>query len=185
MTGDRLADAHLDAWRALLNAHAAVVAAVEEELAAADLPPLGWYDVLWALRRAPRRRLRMHDLADSLTISRGGLSKLVDRLEREGLIRREPDPVDGRGLYAVLTEAGRRTLRAIWPVYSRVLSDVFSAELPETEARVVADALTRVRERARLSRARGPSARRGRGKAGPDGINRRCATASGSGGGRR
>ena len=97
-------ETHLDAWRALLNAHTSVVAHAEEALAAAELPPLAWYDVLWAIRRAPARRIRMAELASSLTISRGGLTKLADRLENAGLIRREPADTDGRGLYAVLTD---------------------------------------------------------------------------------
>ena len=75
---------HLTAWRALLNAQAALVGKVEEALAEASLPPLSWYDVLWAIRRAPGRRIRMAELANSLTISRGGLTKLFDRLESSG-----------------------------------------------------------------------------------------------------
>ena len=119
-------DETLGAWRALLNAHAAVTAHVERELAAAGLPPLGWYDVLWPLRRAPGRRLRMNALAAGVTISRTGLVRLVDRLEREGLCRREPAPEDRRGAYVVLTPAGAATLRRMWPVYRRALERRFA-----------------------------------------------------------
>ena len=111
-------ETHLDAWRAVLNAHTSVVANAEEALAAAGLPPLAWYDVLWAIRRAPKRRIRMAELASSLTISRGGLTKLADRLENAGLIRREPADTDGRGLYAVLTD-GRK--HAATPNVARLL----------------------------------------------------------------
>src|SRR5437899_8133130 len=96
----------LAAWRALLAAHAAVVTRVEQALTAAGLPPLAWYDVLWAVRESPRRRARLGELAAKLTISRGGMTKLVDRLEQAGLVRREPTPNDRRGAYAVLTAAG-------------------------------------------------------------------------------
>jgi DNA-binding MarR family transcriptional regulator len=126
-----------------LNAHAAVVGRVEAALAAAGLPPLAWYDVLWALRRAPRRQLRLSGLAASLTLSRGGLTKLVDRLEAEGLLRRERATEDGRGLYAVLTPAGARTLRAMWPVYAAALQETFVAAIDDEEARVIAEALNR------------------------------------------
>jgi DNA-binding MarR family transcriptional regulator len=136
-------ETHLDAWRGVLNAHAAVVGRVEDALAAADLPPLGWYDVLWALRRAPRRRLRLSELAAGLTLSRGGLTKLVDRLEEGGLLRRERAAEDGRGLYAVLTPAGARMLRAMWPVYAAALSETFVAAVDDAEARVIAEALNR------------------------------------------
>lgn len=116
----------LSAWRALLDAHASLTGLIEGELAAAGLPPLGWYDVLWPLHRAPRRRLRMSALAREVTISRTGLTRLVDRIEREGLLRREPVPEDRRGSYVVLTPAGSATLRRMWPVYERVLEATFA-----------------------------------------------------------
>jgi DNA-binding MarR family transcriptional regulator len=136
---------HLSAWRAVLNVHASVVDRVEQALAEADLPPLAWYDVLWAVRRAPERRIRMAELADSLTLSRGGLTKLADRLEAGGLLRRERAEDDGRGLYAVLTEAGDETLRRMWPVYSRVLRATFFDALTADEAAVIATGLDRAK----------------------------------------
>jgi DNA-binding MarR family transcriptional regulator len=120
-----------------------VVARIEGALADADLPPLSWYDVLWALRSTPGRRTRMAELATRLTISRGGLTKLVDRLEAAGLLRREPAEQDGRGYYATLTDAGNNTLRRMWPVYSRVLRETFVTALSADEAAVIAAALSR------------------------------------------
>jgi DNA-binding MarR family transcriptional regulator len=152
-----LPETYLDAWRALLNAHASVVAHVEEALAAAGLPPLAWYDMLWAIRRAPKRRIRMAELASSLTISRGGLTKFADRLENAGLIRREPADDDGRGLYAVLTADGNALLRRMWPVYSRALHEKLVSAINTEEATLIAAALSRVnehRERAVRSRDR-------------------------------
>jgi DNA-binding MarR family transcriptional regulator len=141
----RVPEPHLSAWRAVLGSHASVVARVEDALAEADLPPLAWYDVLWALRRAPGRRVRMAELADSLTLSRGGLTKLADRLESAGLLHREPAKDDGRGLYAVLTEAGNDMLRRMWPVYSRVLRETFVEAINADEAAVIAAGLDRAR----------------------------------------
>jgi DNA-binding MarR family transcriptional regulator len=141
----RVPESHLSAWRALLNAHTSVIARVEEDLAAADLPPLAWYDLLWAIRRAPGRRIRMAELADSLTISRGGLTKLADRLEAAGLMRREPADDDGRGLYAVLTDAGDEMLRRMWPVYARVLRETFVSAMTDDEAAVIAAGLDRAK----------------------------------------
>jgi DNA-binding MarR family transcriptional regulator len=139
----RVPEPHLSAWRAVLNAHTSVVARVEDELAAADLPPLAWYDVLWAIRRAPGRRIRMADLADAVTISRGGLTKLADRLESAGLLRREAAADDGRGLYAVLTRDGAAMLRRMWPVYARVLSQTFVSVTTDDEAAAIAAGLER------------------------------------------
>jgi DNA-binding MarR family transcriptional regulator len=144
---------HLAAWRAVLNVHTSVVADAEAALTAAGLPPLAWYDVLWAIRRAPARRVRMAELAASLTISRGGLTKLADRLENAGLIRREPADNDGRGLYAVLTADGTTLLRRMWPVYSQALRETFVSTITSEEAAVIAAALGRVtdpRESAKL-----------------------------------
>jgi DNA-binding MarR family transcriptional regulator len=141
----RVPEPQLTAWRAVLNAHASVVGRVEEALAEAGLPPLAWYDVLWAIRRAPGRRVRMAELADNLTLSRGGLTKLAGRLETNGLLRREPAQDDGRGVYAVLTEAGERMLRRMWPVYSRVLGETFVPAVGDDEAAVIAAGLERAR----------------------------------------
>jgi DNA-binding MarR family transcriptional regulator len=146
----RVPEPHLSAWRAMLNAHASVVARVEEALAEADLPPLAWYDVLWALRRAPGGRIRMADLAGSLTLSRGGLTKLADRLEATELLRRERVEDDGRGLYAVLTPAGERMLRLMWPVYARALRDTFVDAMSADEAAVIAEGLGRANRAAAM-----------------------------------
>ena len=86
----------------------------------------------------------MAELAASLTISRGGLTKLADRVEHAGCIRREPAGEDGRGLYAVLTADGNTLLRRMWPVYSRALSDTFVSAVTEEEAATIAAALRRV-----------------------------------------
>jgi DNA-binding MarR family transcriptional regulator len=145
----RVPEPYLTAWQAVLNAHASVVARVEEALAQAGLPPLAWYDVLWAVRRAPERRIRMAELANSLTLSRGGLTKLAGRLEADGLLRREAAPDDGRGVYAVLTQAGEDMLRRMWPVYSRILRETFVEALSAEEAAVIAAGLDRARAAAR------------------------------------
>ena len=121
----------LGAWRALLNAHGRVTGEVEAALSKADLPPLTWYDALWPLRRAPGRRLRMGALAEQVTLSRTGLSRLVDRLEAAGLLRREPAAEDRRGSYVVLTHAGADLLRRMWPVYERVVAREFAAQVDD------------------------------------------------------
>lgn len=127
-------DESLDAWRALLNAHARITGEVERALGDAGLPPLGWYDVLWPLHRAPKNRLRVGALAGQATLSRTGLTRLLDRLEAAGLVRREPAPEDRRGAYVVITPAGSALLRRMWPVYERVLDAAFAARLQDARA---------------------------------------------------
>jgi DNA-binding MarR family transcriptional regulator len=135
---------HVAAWRALITANALVLEKIERALAGASLPPLGWYDVLLELSGAPDGRLRMHELARAVVLSRSGLTRLVDRLEGAGLLRREPDPADRRGAYAAITEAGRATLRRMWPVYAAGIAEHFGRHLTDEEARVIASALGRV-----------------------------------------
>jgi len=102
----------LAVWRAFLRAHATLIRTLEAELGAADAIPLASYDVLVQLAEATDRRLRMTELADRVLLSRSGLTRLVDRLERAGLVRREPCIDDARGMYAVLTDDGVDQLRS-------------------------------------------------------------------------
>ncbi|MBA3365996.1 MAG: MarR family transcriptional regulator [Actinobacteria bacterium] len=150
---------YLTAWRAFLNAHAATTEHVEAALAAADLPPLAWYDVLWPLYDA--RRLRMGELATRVvTISRSGLTRLVDRVEAAGLVRREACDHDRRGTDLVLTAAGKAMLRRMWPVYARVIEERFVAVIGRREAEELADTLGRVGARAPAAEPTASSVRR-------------------------
>src|SRR4051794_13505797 len=134
---------HLDAWRAVLNTHAQMTGAIERALADHRLPPLAWYDVLWALHRSGKT-LRMGELADAATISRSGLTRLVDRLEAEALLERRPAKDDRRAIDVTITAAGSRLLRRMWPVYEQVLREAFEAKLSKTDARAVSDALAKL-----------------------------------------
>jgi DNA-binding MarR family transcriptional regulator len=147
VAGPRIEESLLASWRALLNAHARVIGRIERDLRDEGLPPLAWYDVLWALYRAPDRRLRMTELADHIVLSRTGLVRLVDRIEAAGLIRREAVPEDRRGAYATLTEAGAEMLRRMWPVYARGIRELF-LEPVGADVELVRAALDRVAEAA-------------------------------------
>ncbi len=152
MSTDRLEPdpTRLAAWEAFVFAHAAVVGRIERELAGdPDLVPLAWYDVLTALSEAPGERLRLSELAREVVLSRSGLTRLVDRLEAAGLLRREACPDDGRGTLAVLTPAGEAALRRTWPAYARGIVAHFARHLDDDEARVLSAALGRIRDAAR------------------------------------
>ena len=137
------------AWRSLITANALVLEKIERALAGAGLPPLGWYDVLLELSGAPDGRLRMHELARAVVLSRSGLTRLVDRLEGAGLLGREPDPADRRGSYATITEEGKTMLRRMWPVYAAGIGEHFGRHLTDEESRLIASALGRVADTAR------------------------------------
>lgn len=137
------------AWRAFITAYALVMERIERELAEAGLPPLGWYDVLLELSVAPERRLRMHELARAVVLSRSGLTRLVDRLEQAGLLRREPDPADRRGSFAILTDEGAAMRERMWPIYARGIAEHFGKHLNDEEVDVLTGALKRVLSAAR------------------------------------
>lgn len=139
MNGDDLA-----AWRSMLIAHHRVVGAIEADLATAGEIPLSWYDVLLELNGAPDRRLRMQDLSEQVVLSRSRVSRLVDELEREGLVERLPDPDDGRACLAHLTAEGRDALRRAAPRYLRGIDEHFLCHLDPDERSTIARALQRV-----------------------------------------
>jgi DNA-binding MarR family transcriptional regulator len=112
----RASDWRIGVWRSFLRAHATIMRDLERELLAQTSLPLAWYDVLLQLAEAPGRRLRMAELADRVLLSRSGLTRLIDRLQAEQLVVREPSADDARGTYTVLTAAGFERLRAAAPV---------------------------------------------------------------------
>src|SRR3712207_3929031 len=78
----RIDEETLGAWRGFLNAHAQITRRISGDLAAADLPDLTWYDLLWSLYRQPERRLRVNELAREVVLSPTAMSRFVDRVER-------------------------------------------------------------------------------------------------------
>ena len=103
-----LDEEELAAWRGMLRAHAELVRELDAELAREHDMPLSSYEVLLFLNDSAEGRMRMSELADSVLLSRSGLTRLVDRLERTGLLRRERCESDARGLFAEITAEGRR-----------------------------------------------------------------------------
>ncbi|MGR6965974.1 MarR family winged helix-turn-helix transcriptional regulator [Geodermatophilus sp. URMC 61] len=130
-------------WAALLRVHAAVLPKLERALAAQQMP-LAWYDVLLELNAAPDRRLRMSELGARVVLSRERVSRVVDELERAGLVLRERNSDDRRSLFAVLTPEGRDRLRAAAPVYLESIERHYTGHLEDEEIRVISIALGRV-----------------------------------------
>jgi DNA-binding MarR family transcriptional regulator len=125
---------HHEAWRSLARTHAAVSGRLQDALAGAGLPPLAWFEMLAAIADADDQRMRMGDLAEALVITRGGLTKLVDRLVKAGLIERTFCDTDRRVSYATLLPAGSELLGEMVPVVSGELELAFAARLSERQA---------------------------------------------------
>lgn len=129
-------------WKLFLTAHTRLVERVEQDFRLAELPPFEWYDVLIALKQAPEQRLRLSELADALLVNRTNVTRLVDRLEKAGLIRREACQADRRGAFAVLTKAGLRMQQEMWAVYAQTIAQFFGRRLTETDVKVFTQALS-------------------------------------------
>jgi DNA-binding MarR family transcriptional regulator len=151
----------LAVWRSFLRAHATVIRALEAELVAEKQVPLGWYDVLVQLVEAPGRRLRMTELADRVLLSRSGVTRLVDRMVRAGLIRRVPCEDDLRGTYAEVTREGVEALRAAAPVHLAGIATHVTSLLEPAELAALGAAMEKISRAAAESVGDGASAAAG------------------------
>jgi DNA-binding MarR family transcriptional regulator len=136
---------HGEAWGALTRTHAAISQRLQEALAQGDFPPLPWYEVLASVAESPDQRMRMGDLAEALVITRGGLTKLVDRLVKAGLLERTFCETDRRVSYATLLPAGAALLAEMRPVIVGELEVAFSANLSVEQANELRETLEGVR----------------------------------------
>ncbi|TMR07301.1 MarR family transcriptional regulator [Actinomadura soli] len=121
----------------MLRAQALISRRLQADLLDRHALALGSYEVLMHLGEAPAGRLRMNDLADRVLLSRSGLTRLVDRLQSEGLVVRQSCTSDARGLYAVLTAAGRARLAEATPTYRQGVRDHMLSRLDEPDLRTL------------------------------------------------
>ena len=132
------------AWARFVVAQAMLFEQIEAAFAEAELPPLAWYDVLWILESTDHGWLRMHDLARKAVVSRSNVTRLVDRMENEGLVARSDCPLDGRGTVCELTAKGRALRAKMWPVYRKQIDTLFGKHLDTREADLICTAFERI-----------------------------------------
>ena len=137
----KLKPAEMRAWRAFLDAQASLLRRLGADLVKNEDITLAEYDVLVQLSFAPDGRLRMSQLSDRVRLSPSGLTRLVDRLVRSGLVKRGRCASDRRGTNAILTAAGKARLRRASPVHLRGIREHFSKHLSATQLEAVAEAL--------------------------------------------
>ena len=135
----------LAAWRGFLRVHSGLVRELNADLEADHGLPLTHYEVLLHLERAPCSRLTMSELAQSVLLSQSGVTRLVDRLVRSGLVVREGCSEDRRVMYARLTDEGREALIQARPTLIEGVRQRFLAHFGDAELDVLADAWERVR----------------------------------------
>jgi DNA-binding MarR family transcriptional regulator len=134
----------LGAWRGLLRVHARMTKALDAELVREHGLPLSSYEVLLFLADAPEGRLRMSELADGVLLSRSGLTRLVDRMEREGLLRRERCEDDARGYNAAITPKGRELFQVARHTHLDGVRERFLSRLSPEDLSALAQAWEKV-----------------------------------------
>jgi DNA-binding MarR family transcriptional regulator len=141
-------DTRLEPWRAFLQAHARVTRRLDDELRAEHDLSLAEYDTLLTIAWSPGRRVRMRSLADSILLSKSGVTRLIDRLVADGLVERDTCLSDARGAEAVLTPAGLARLRAASRTHLRGIAGHFLDVIDPADLAVIERAMNRVADRA-------------------------------------
>ncbi|HWF33633.1 MAG TPA: MarR family transcriptional regulator [Solirubrobacteraceae bacterium] len=144
LLSEERSDAGQRAWRGLLRAHACLAKRLDAALEQTHSLPLSSYEVLDRLEDASGGRMRMCDLAEQAQLSRSGLTRLVDRLEREKLLERCSCEQDARGSFACLTESGRERLQEARVTHLAVVREQFFSRFSEGELELLADMCQRV-----------------------------------------
>ena len=140
------AEARQRAYEMFVEANARLAVRLSVVAEAEGGVPLEVFEVLSALGGAPDQRLRHCELAERVVLSRSGLTRRIDRMEGDGLVRRESCEGDRRGSYAVLTEKGRKAREAAWPSLREGIRAHFGDRMTEGEARQLSALMKRVIE---------------------------------------
>lgn len=135
---------HLEMWRSFLETHSTVMKYLERRMHEQHGLPLSWWDVLQQLADGLDGKLRLGELADSVLLTRSGITRLVDRMIEAGLVLREPCPGDRRGYYAVITQQGRDTIEKVGPDHSKDAWEVFLDYIDDEEAETLVKVFKRV-----------------------------------------
>ena len=142
-----LTNAEHRAWAAFFVANGLMAKRIDKALLTAGVVTLEVYDVLLQLEMADGQRMRMCELAESVLLSRSGLTRLADRLEREGFIERLACPRDRRSTHVALTPSGLSERERAWPVYREVIAEEFAGNLEPGDAEAIAYTFLRLCER--------------------------------------
>lgn len=132
------------AWRALMHVHSSVTRAIDETLQAELGIPGAWYEALVEIAFAGGT-MRMHEFADETTLTKSGATRFIDRLEEADLVERVECPTDRRAYNLALTDKGKAFQKEADPHVLRVIEEHFGRHISDEEARVLLDALSRIR----------------------------------------
>ena len=129
------------AWIMLIRAQQVLLGQIEATLKEQNLPPLSWYDVLLELSRDPGSGLRQYEIGERVLLNKHSLSRLIDRLENDGLVKRQVCDDDGRGNTVIITKKGIQLKQKMWPIYAKGIQELIADPLTATQVRSLADIL--------------------------------------------
>ncbi|QKD03255.1 MarR family winged helix-turn-helix transcriptional regulator [Mesorhizobium loti] len=135
----------IKAWARLMRVSRQMVESAEDALKEGGLPPLAWYDVLHELAEAGEGGLRPFQLTERTLFAQYNISRLLARLEADGLVEKLPVADDGRGQTIRISAKGRETRRQMWAVYGRSIAELVGARLSPDELNTVSALLGRLR----------------------------------------
>ncbi|MBC7550175.1 MAG: MarR family transcriptional regulator [Cellulomonas sp.] len=134
----------VEAWESLLRAQITLIKEFAEDFRGGPVT-MPEYDVLYTLTGCPPGGVRLHELAEHVRLSQPGLSRLVERMESTGLVRRERDPSDGRGTLVALTDAGRAVQQETGRRHARSIIARVGTALTPTELAELTRLCTKLR----------------------------------------
>lgn len=132
------------AWTSLVRAQQVLLDKIENELKTNDLPSLDWYDILWALENTSGGRLRLNDIGKIVLLNKYNVTRLINRLEKNGLVSKENCSQDGRGVFACITPKGKKIRKKMWHFYRKVLYNSFLSNYSEDELIQMSSLMKRV-----------------------------------------
>jgi len=136
----------LDLWGNLLRFHRNSMAEIEKRLSENDLIPLAWYDVLIPLELSPEKQMRLKELSEKCLLTKSGVSKIMNTLEKENMVKRVRCPEDARGFHARITEKGSLALKKSWPVYRECIFELFLDRLSSNDRTALSEILRKLNE---------------------------------------
>lgn len=132
----KLGLSQLKAWGSFIVSHARIYNEIDRRMAQTDgVLSYHWYDILFVLNTSVEKRMRMSELADSIVTSKSALTRSIDKMIGEGLVKKVPCKADGRVFYATMTPKGHAALKKSWPFYRVCVHELFGQYLSGEEAR--------------------------------------------------
>ncbi|NIP31830.1 MAG: MarR family transcriptional regulator [Candidatus Dadabacteria bacterium] len=129
----KLSEKETNAWVGFIKSEQMLIKKIEDEFKKNKFPPLSWYDILLELDKSENGSLRLNDIGKKVLLNKYSITRLIERMEKDGLVSKETCPVDGRGKFACITDKGKKIRKKMWPVYYNVIKENFLSKFSKDE----------------------------------------------------